>query len=121
MQWFFPEDLASKEIHRLIKLSTATDAFEFGDGKLSLTGFYVEAGAPLVNKSLIEAVQMTPDIQFTVVAIQRGNKTIVPRGDTHFRVNDHVYFISKPDCIAEITKLSGNSGFSNQEYYDSWR
>lgn len=107
----FPEDLAAKEIHRLIKLSTATDSFEFGDGKLSLTGFFVESGAPLVNKSLIEAVKLVPGTQFTVVAIQRGNKTIVPRGDTHFRVNDHVYFISKPDCINEIIKLSGNSGF----------
>ena len=107
----FPEDLAAKEIRRLVKLSTATDSFEFGDGKLYLTGFFVEAGAPLVNKSLFQAVQLIPDIQFTVVAIQRGNKTIVPRGDTHFRVNDHVYFISKPGCISEITRLSGNSGF----------
>lgn len=106
----FPEDLAAKEIHRLIKLTAATDSFVFGDGKLFLTGFVVEEHAPLVNKSLIEAVKLVPDIQFTVVAIQRGHKTIVPRGDTHFQANDHVYFISNPSCINEITKLSGNSG-----------
>ncbi|RMG25525.1 MAG: Trk system potassium transporter TrkA [Bacteroidetes bacterium] len=106
----FPEELAAKEIYRLIKLSAATDSFVFGEGKLYLTGLVLDQEAPLVNKSLIEAVQLMPDVHFTVVAIQRGEKTIVPRGDTRFRPNDHVYFISKPDCVHQITRLSGKAG-----------
>lgn len=105
----FPEDLASKEILRLVKLSSVTDSFEFGDGKLTLTGLILDSHAPIIDKSLIEAVQMVPDIQFTVVAVQRGNKTIIPRGDTHFKANDHLYFISKPACISKIIQLAGQS------------
>jgi len=106
----FPEDLAAKEIFRLIELSSATDSFEFGDGKLTLTGMIVEKHAPIVGKSLIEAVKMIPEIQFTVVAIQRNNRTIIPRGDTHFQQGDHIYFISNPSCIQHIIRLTGQSG-----------
>ena len=105
----FPEDLAAKEIFRLIKLSVATDSFEFGDGQLTLTGMILDKSAPINDKSLIEAVKMVPDIQFTVVAVQRNNKTIIPRGDTHFQSGDHLYFISKPECISEIMQLSGQA------------
>ncbi len=106
----FPEDLAAKEIYRLIELSSATDSFEFGDGKLTLTGMIVEKHAPIVGKSLIEAVKLIPNIQFTVVAIQRNNRTIIPRGDTHFQDGDHIYFISNPACIQHIVKLTGQAG-----------
>lgn len=103
----FPEDLAAKEIYSLIKRSAVTDSFEFGSGKLSLSGFIVEDDAPIVNKSLMEVVRLTPGIQFTVVAIQHKDKTIIPRGDTKFKARDHVYFISKPSCINDIIKLTG--------------
>ncbi len=104
----FPEDLAAKEIYRLVKRSAVTDSFEFGNGKLSLTGFVLEEEAPIVNRSLIDVVQQVSSIQFTVVAIQRGIKTIIPRGDTVFKSRDHVYFISRPECIKEIIRLTGN-------------
>ena len=107
----FPEDLAAKEIFRLIKLSTVTDSFEFGDGKLSLTGMILYEQAPIVGMTLIEAVKLLPDIQFTVVAIHRNNNTLIPRGDTKFRVGDHIYFISQPTCIKHISELTGQAGF----------
>ena len=107
----FPEDLAAKEIFRLIKLSTVTDSFEFGDGKLSLTGMILEEQAPIVGMSLIEAVKLLPNIQFTVVAIHRKNTTLIPRGDTKFKVGDHIYFISQPSCIRHISELTGQAGF----------
>ncbi|MEM6630379.1 MAG: Trk system potassium transporter TrkA [Bacteroidota bacterium] len=106
----FPEDLAANEITRLVKLSTVTDSFEFGDGKLSLTGMIVEESAPIIGKTLIDTVKILPDIQFTVVAIHRGNQTLIPRGDTQFKNGDHIYFISQPTCIHHITELTGQSG-----------
>ena len=103
----FPEDLAAAEIMRLIERSSLTDSFEFGDGKLSLTGLILEKKAPLVGLNLIEAVKLKPELEFTVVAIQRGNRTLIPRGDTEFKANDHVYFISLPESVDELMILAG--------------
>jgi len=107
----FPEDLAAKEIHRLIELSSLTDSFEFGDGKLSLTGLVLEEKAEFAGKKLMEAVQINPRLRFTVVAIQRGNKTIIPRGDTELRPRDHVYFLSHSGCVEDLMQLAGKQPF----------
>lgn len=103
----FPEDLAAKEIFRLIKRSSLTDSFEFGNGKLTLTGVILEDEAPIINKNIIEAVQLIPGLNFTVVAIQRKAKTLIPRGDTPFLAGDQVYFISHPERLGDIMKLTG--------------
>lgn len=103
----FPENLAAEEIYRLIKFSALTDSFEFGDGKLTLTGLVVEKGAPLSGKNLIEAVRMNPHLEFTVVAIQRNDRTIIPKGGTSFQDLDHAYFISRPEAIQELMELCG--------------
>ncbi len=103
----FPEDLAAKEIYRLIKRSSLTDSFEFGEGKLTLTGVVLEDNAPILHKSLIEAVQLVQGLSFTVVAIQRKENTIIPRGDTLFLEGDHVYFISHPERLGDIMDLTG--------------
>jgi trk system potassium uptake protein len=107
----FPEDLAAKEIHRLIKLSSLTDSFEFGGGKLVLTGLVIEEGAPLIGMSMIEAVREHPHLRFTVVAIQRSNRTIIPRGDTTLRRGDHAYFISRSGCVDDLMTMSGKHPF----------
>ncbi|RMG59528.1 MAG: Trk system potassium transporter TrkA [Bacteroidetes bacterium] len=107
----FPEDLAAKEIYRLIKLSTLTDSFEFGQGKLALTGLVLEKNASLVGKNLIEAVKLNPNLAFTAVAIQRENRTLIPRGDTSFHSGDHAYFISKPDCVQDVMRMAGKEAF----------
>lgn len=103
----FPEDLAAKEIFRLIKMSSLTDSFEFGGGKLSLTGLKIEDEAPIVGKSLVEAAKIDPNLKFTAVAVQRKNKTIIPRGDTTFKANDHAYFISHSGCVNNLIEFAG--------------
>ena len=103
----FPEDLAAKEIFRLVELSSLTDSFEFGGGKLPLTGLVIEEDAQLVGKNMIQAAQINPRLSFTVVAIQRNNRTIIPRGDTVIQARDHVYFISHADCVTGLIELSG--------------
>ena len=107
----FPEDLAAKEIFRLVELSSLTDSFEFGGGKLALTGLVIEEGAELVGKNMVEAVKLNPKINFTVVAIQRQNRTIIPRGDTTIKTKDHVYFISHSTCVNELMNMSGKEAF----------
>lgn len=103
----FPEDLAARELHRLIEKSALTDSFEFGDGKLWLIGVVLTDDAPFNGLNLIEAVQQNPQVKFTVVAIQRNGKTIVPRGNSEFRANDHIYVIIHPECLEEMLRLAG--------------
>jgi trk system potassium uptake protein TrkA len=102
-----PEMLASKEIKRLLKEAATTDVFDFESGKLSLIGLSIDEHDPLNNKTLAETIHLNPDLNFITVAILRNNETIIPRGDTRFQLNDHVYYIALPEGIDKVLKLTG--------------
>src|SRR5690606_30685276 len=56
-----PEDLAAKEITRLLRRSSFTDAFDFDFGKLILLGAYLGDHAPIINKSIKECTSYNVD------------------------------------------------------------
>ncbi|MBI1305567.1 MAG: Trk system potassium transporter TrkA [Bacteroidetes bacterium] len=102
-----PEDLAAKEIARLVKRSAFTDAFDFEEGKMSLLGINLDSDAPVVNRTIKETAGLNPNFHFITVAIQRGGNTIVPRSDALFLKGDHVYFLAVPEGVNEVLKLTG--------------
>jgi trk system potassium uptake protein TrkA len=42
-----------------------------------------------------------------LVAIRRGTETVIPRGNSVFKPNDHLYFISHPQGVQHIINISG--------------
>jgi len=102
-----PEQLATKEIGRLIKQNALTDTFEFEKGKLSLVGLTVDEDCELRDKTLDETSYLNPDKDFTTVAILRGDQTIIPRGNDTFLLNDHAYFIAEPSGVGKVMSLTG--------------
>ena len=104
-----PESLAAREIKRLVKNVAFTDSFEFGGGQLSLIGISIDEDSSLVGKTLEETSHYNPHLDFITVAILRDNQTIIPRGNTTFRVNDHAYFIAQPNGVEKVKDLTSTS------------
>ena len=101
------ETLAAKEIKRLLKDVAFTDSFEFDRGLLNLIGISIEEESPMAGKTVSEAAYLNPENNFLTVAILRNNQTIIPRGDVHFHIGDHVYFIAQKSAMDHILELSG--------------
>lgn len=102
-----PEQLAAREIERLISNSGLSERADFGDGQLVLIGLHLTRYAPIIKKSVAEAAQEFPNLKIMPVAILRNNKTIIPRGGTEFKLGDLVYFITPPGLVDEMVALSG--------------
>ncbi len=102
-----PEDIVSQEIANLLSQTAATEVFDFSDGKLFLFLIKLEENAPVVNKTLNDIVSMFPHLDFRAVAIHRNSKTIIPKGDDQFLVNDLSYVVTKPGGIDDLLKLGG--------------
>ncbi|UTW62613.1 Trk system potassium transporter TrkA [bacterium SCSIO 12741] len=103
-----PEQLASEEIEYLVRQSAFTDAFQFEQGKLNLIGIHMGDGAPIINKTIRQAADMNPHLNFMAIAIHRNNETIIPRGDTLIQKGDDCYFISQREGISRVLNLTGN-------------
>lgn len=105
-----PEELASKEIFRLLRRSSFTDAFDFEFGKLTLLGTYLQENSSLVGTSVSDLIRVSGK-KFTTIAIQRGSSCIIPSNETTFKHNDHVFFLCLPEGIDDIRNLSGSKRY----------
>jgi len=101
-----PELETAKEISRLIHHPTATDVMEFFDGKVVLLGIKLSAASPVIGKSLIELGQHFGEIPYRLVALSRGNETLIPRGNDIVQEDDLIYVISKADAAKVVFNLT---------------
>jgi trk system potassium uptake protein TrkA len=96
--------LGSAEIYRMIKNSSFSDVFEFEQGKLNVVGITLDQYSSLVNKKISETSNLLfEDIR--IIAIVRDQLTIIPKGNTIIRNNDHVFFISNKKNVESIIAL----------------
>ncbi|MRI01483.1 Trk system potassium transporter TrkA [Kriegella sp. EG-1] len=104
-----PEELAATEIQMLLNKSGFNDTYEFEEGKLIMVGVSLPKSAPFVGKSVKEAAQIFPELNFMPIALKRTGtqRTLIPRGDTIFKPGDQVYFITTKEGVDELYKLTG--------------
>jgi len=102
-----PERIASKEIVKLLKQPAATEIFDFTDNRLSLILLRLDEKAQVLNKTLNQIASENPKLDFRAIAIHRNNKTIIPKGDDMFKLNDLTYVITKPQGIDSLMRLGG--------------
>lgn len=105
----YPEMLAAKDIVDAIKLSWIRQWWEFNGGALVLIGAKMKETAQILNVPLFELGSR--NIPFHIVAIKRGNETIIPRGDDMIKINDIVYFTTTKKYIPYIRKISGKDHY----------
>ena len=105
----YPEMLAAKDIVDAIKMSWIRQWWEFNGGALILIGAKMRETAQILNTPLFELGSR--NIPFHIVAIKRGNETIIPRGDDIIQLNDIVYFTTTKKYIPYVQKISGKEHY----------
>ncbi|MBU2492425.1 MAG: Trk system potassium transporter TrkA [Bacteroidetes bacterium] len=103
----YPEELAAQEVVKLIERAAATDIIDFEDGKLSLLGLKIDLNTPVLRKSIKDIASEYSQFDFRIVAIHRGMRTIIPKGDDIFLNNDQIFVITTPEGTDEVVRLAG--------------
>jgi trk system potassium uptake protein TrkA len=101
----YPEILAAKEIVSSMRMSWVRQWWEFCGGTLILIGAKLREKAEILDTPLHELGG--PDTPYHVVAIKRGSKTIIPRGDDTLKLHDIVYFTTTRKYVPYIRKIAG--------------
>lgn len=108
---FFPERIAAEEIVAQLRHSASTDSMDFAHGKLQISVFKLEEDSPLLDMNIASfaALATSEDIQFRVIAIARGDETIIPKPDTRFKYHDLVFTIAKREGVKMLMQYLGKS------------
>ena len=106
---FYPEKIAAGEIVELLKRSASTDSLDFARGKLQMAVFKLEEESPMLGMNMAEFSKVAAEdgLKFRVVAISRGEETIIPKFDTKFKYHDLVFIISKREGMDMLMKYLG--------------
>jgi trk system potassium uptake protein len=102
-----PENIAAKELVRLLQQPSATEIFDFSEGRLMLFLVRLDEKSLVLDQTLNEIAVKHPKLDFRAVAIHRQGKTIVPNGDDRFMLNDLIYVVTKPSGIDELFRMGG--------------
>jgi trk system potassium uptake protein TrkA len=105
----YPEQLAAEEIATSIKYSWMRQMLEFGDGALVMLGIKMRSNATILD---IPFKEFPRDIPYHVVAIQRGDETIIPRGNDVIKADDLVCFMTTSDQIPYMRSICGKEEFT---------
>lgn len=102
-----PEDEVSDEIVRLLMRSTASEIVEFEDGKILMLGLKVDPKFPYINKQLKDMGTAEQRKHFRILAVLKGEKTIIPTGDDYINKNDQVFVVTERDYLPQLLELAG--------------
>ena len=105
----YPEMLAAKEIVSTIRMSWVRQWWEFYGGALILIGTKMREKAEILDVPLYKLGG--PTLPYHIVAIKRGNETLIPRGDDAIRLNDIVYFTTTRKYLPYVRKVTGKEDY----------
>ena len=90
-----PEQIAAREMSRLLRFPSAIEIDSFAGGRAELLRLRVPAGSLLAGGSLSEHAGKIPE-KFLVCAAQRGSEVIIPDGNFMAQEGDALYIIARP-------------------------
>lgn len=105
----YPEMLAGQEILHNIKRSWIRQLWEVQNGALILLAVKVRQNARILDQPL--RVLCGPESPYHIVAVKRGDETVIPHGADCLRTNDIVYFMTTPKYINYIRDLAGKEDY----------
>jgi len=101
----YPEMLAAQEIADSLKTSWLRQNLSFCDNALILLGIKVRGNAVIVNKKF--STGFFEHGRYRVVAINRNNNTIIPKGSDEILESDIVYFITTQENMDFVRQQAG--------------
>ncbi len=103
-----PEQSTAEEIFHLIKRASASDVLAFCDGQLLLVGMRMKDTSPVLRRKIRDVREEYSDLDFRIMGISRGIRTILPGGDERLYPNDQVFVLCNADHYQKVSGVFGH-------------
>ncbi|MCE5262450.1 MAG: Trk system potassium transporter TrkA [Deltaproteobacteria bacterium] len=104
-----PEQEAVDNVMNLLEYPGAAEVFSFAEGRIRLLGFQIDPGAAVVGKSLIDLRAMEPDFRILITSIARGDRLIVPKGDSVIEEGDYLFAVTDTARVRKLLRFFGKN------------
>lgn len=107
----YPEMLAANDIINGLKMSWVRQRWDVHGGALVMLGIKLRETCEILNRPLKELCG--PDDPYHIVAVKRGNETIIPGGNDVLLAYDLAYFMTTQNCIPHVRRLVGKEKYAD--------
>ena len=107
----YPEVLAAIDLTNGLKMSWVRQRWDVHDGALVLLGIKLRKECEILSQPLKDLCG--PEDPYHVVAIKRGDDTIIPGGLDMLQLNDLAYFMTTREYIPYIRKIVGKEHYTD--------
>jgi len=94
-----PEKITINSILNIIGTPGSIYVADFTTGDILLRGFNVPADAPIAGKKLSELREIESTDSFLIVAIQRNEEMLIPKGDTQLMPDDNIFVLVAKEAL----------------------
>ena len=105
----YPEMLAAVDINNGLKMSWVRQRWDVHNGALIMLGIKLRETCEILNEPLRDLCK--PESPYHIVAIKRGDDTIIPRGDDELKIYDMAYFMTTRNYVPYIRKIVGKEHY----------
>lgn len=105
----YPENLAAYDIVNGLKMSWVRQRWDVHNGALVMLGIKLRETCEILNEPLKDLCK--PESPYHIVAVKRGDETIIPRGDDVLKIYDMAYFMTTRNYIPYIRKIVGKEHY----------
>ncbi len=102
-----PEEIAAKEIQRLVERTAGHDVIEIADGQCQVVAVQVQASSTIANHTLAEITQLYSGFPFRMVACARGIRTLTLHGDLKVLPQDHIFIMARREDVPQLMQMAG--------------
>lgn len=90
------------DLFNVLRMPGAIEVVDVMDERAIVVGIKIDIDSPLsmANLNAFPEPDLIHKIRF--IALQRGAKLTIPRGDTQFMMGDDVYLVGEPEAVSEF-------------------
>ncbi len=108
----YPEMLAGRDIANGLKMSWVRQRWDVHNGALVMLGIKLHEESNLIINTPLKNL-CGPEDPYHIVAIKRGDETIIPGGNDELRISDMAYFMTTKQHISHIRQLVGKENYAD--------
>ena len=105
----YPEMLAAIDINNGLKMSWVRQRWDVHGGALVMLGVKLRETCTILDRPMREICG--PEDPYHIVAIKRGNETIIPGGNDCLQLYDMAYFMTTKQFIPYVRKIVGKEHY----------
>lgn len=103
-----PEIEVGEMVLRRLSLPGAVDTVNFAEGSVVVSGVHCGEDCPLLNTPLKDLARLFPDLEASIVAVQRARTVKVLKSTDCLAAGDVAYFVAATGKVKRILSLFGH-------------